>query len=218
MRQEELSVAVSDVLVLGGGEMSGVDTRPVPVNIMAWPRVRDLITQQKFIYCYLYFNPDVMTCGCYLLSLDRCAADLGMTAASLDDALDEFSRRNLVLRDKSTGEIFVVDWPRWHNFSTLPARGALWSSIGRVQSRDLWIKIENTYKSIPAPSKDKDKASYEEGRSGALPLRWWKTEAGTMRAGELVGISPRPQEPWEDFRQRIRAQSDQKLRLQQPGP
>ncbi len=139
---------------------------------MAWPRTRDLITQQKFIYAYLYFCPDATACGCYLISLDRSAADLSMTAASLDDALDEFARRSLILRDKTTGEIYVVDWPRWHLFSSPQARGALWDSISKIQSRSLWIKVENAYKSTPKPgkgkekSKGKSKASSEEEDTG----------------------------------------------------
>jgi hypothetical protein len=140
---------------------------------MAWPRTRDLITQQKFIYAYLYFCPDATACGCYLISVDRSAADLSMTAASLDDALDEFARRGLILRDKTTGEIYVVDWPRWHVFSSPPARGALWDSISKIQSRSLWIKVENAYKSIPKPGKGKEKskgkASSEEEGSGPPP-------------------------------------------------
>ena len=150
--------------------MSGVDTRPVPVNIMAWPRVRDMITQQKFIYVSLYYNPDTTACGCYLLGVDRLVAEPSMNTARLDDALDEFSRRDLVQRDKATGEVFVVDWPRWHRFDSMPARGALWSSIARIQSRDLWIKVESAYKSIPKPGKGKEKENASSKEEGALRL------------------------------------------------
>jgi hypothetical protein len=188
--------------------MSGVDTRPVPVNIMAWPRVRDMITQQKFIYVSLYFNPDTTACGCYLLGVDRLAADLSMTAASLDDALDEFSRRGLIQRDKSTGEVFVVDWPRWHRFDSVPARGALWSSIAKIQSRDLWIKVESAYKSMPKPGKgkEKEKASSKEEGTMRLPAGWWRTTEGMVRADKLVGIEAWPGEDPSDFQRRIRTQ------------
>lgn len=194
--------------------MSGVDTRPVPVNILSWPRTRDLITQHKCIYVALYYNPDASACGCYLLGVNRLAADLSMTPDSLDDALDEFARRDLILRDKKTGEIYVTDWPRWHRFTTPAACGALWTSISKIQSRDLWIKVESAYKSTPSPCKGKNKvktSSTEEGGSPGrvrLPPGWWDTEAGTKVAGELLGISPLPQESWADFRARIRVKSD----------
>jgi hypothetical protein len=200
--------------------VSGVDTRPVPVNIMAWPRVRDLISQQKFIYTYMYYSPDATACGCYLFSLDRCAADMSMTAASLDDALDEFSRRGLVLRDKSTGEIFVVDWPRWHRFSTPAAWGALWTSIGRIQSRELWIKVENAYKSIPSPSKGKEKGKSISKEilcapksSVRLPPGWNTSLEGLSNAARLCGLETRPGESAAGLQQRIlssqQAQPDQ---------
>jgi hypothetical protein len=190
--------------------VSGVDTRPVPVNILAWPRVRDLISQQKFIYTYMYYTPDATACGCYLLSLDRCAADLSMTAASLDHALDEFIRRGLILRDKSTGEIFVVDWPRWHNFSTPAARGALWTSINRIQSRELLIKVESVYKSVPSPGKGKDKGkgiSKEipgvSKKLVRLPSGWNTSLEGLINAARLCDLETRPGESAADLRLRI---------------
>jgi hypothetical protein len=190
--------------------VSGVDTRPVPVNIMAWPRVRDLISQQKFIYTYMYYSPDATACGCYLLSLDRCAADLSMTAASLDDALDEFCRRGLVVRDKSTGEIFVVDWPRWHTFATPAGRGALWTSINRIQSRELWTRVENAYKSRPLPSKgkDKDKGISKEILGGLrktfqLPPNWDASLEGVVSAARLCGLTTRPGESAAALKLRI---------------
>lgn len=194
--------------------MSGVDTRPVPVNILAWPKVRDLITQQKFIYVSLYFNPDTTACGCYLLSVDRLAADLSMTAASLDDAIEEFGRRQLVLRDKATGEIFVKDWFRWHRYATPAAKGALWSSIEKIQSPQLKSVAKNTYESIPSPGKgkvkDKEKASsYEEGGAGPLRPGWWATHKSIEEAGRLVGVSARSGESWDELRQRIVARANQ---------
>ncbi|HDR8951137.1 hypothetical protein [Burkholderia vietnamiensis] len=147
-----------------------------------------MITQQKFIYSYLYWCPDTTASGSFLLSVERAAADLSMTASSLDDALDEFVRRGLIARDKVTGEIFVLDWPRWHRFATPAARGALWASIARIQSDVLRAKVESSYKSIPLPGKGKDKekgkaSSNEEEPSGkGIRLRSnvapWRTSAG----------------------------------------
>lgn len=152
-----------------------VDTRPVPCNVLAQTRIRDLITQQKFIYTYLYFCPDATACGCFLFSIERAAADMSMTPNSLNDAMDEFARRGLIDRDKITGEIWIVDWLRWHRFNTPQARGALWASINKIQSRKLWITVKKTYESIPEPgkgkekTKDKDKASSNEEETSSSP-------------------------------------------------
>lgn len=124
----------------------------------------------KFIYCYLYFCPDANACGCYLFSVERAAADLGMTPTLLYDALDEFTRLGLISRDKETGEIWMIDWPRWHSFTTPQAGGALWSAISKIQSRKLWITVKKSYESIPQPgkgkNKGKDKASSNEEEKG----------------------------------------------------
>lgn len=137
--------------------MSIVDTRPVPTNLMAWPTIKKMITQQKFIYSYLYFNPDATACGCYLFSTGRAAGDLSMTQDSLEDALVEFKRRKLIEVDDKTGEIWIMDWPDWHRFNTPAARGALWASINKIRSQILRENVKKAYESIQIPSKEKKK-------------------------------------------------------------
>jgi hypothetical protein len=101
-----------------------------------------------------------------------------MTASSLDDALLEFKRRGLIDQDKETGEIFVVDWPRWHRYGTPAARGALRTSIEKIQSRRLWTSVKNAFEStlIDRKGKEKEKAkaktsSKEEEDGAPAPKR-----------------------------------------------
>jgi hypothetical protein len=70
-----------------------------------------------------------------------------MTANSLVDALEEFERRNLIMWDRSTSEIFVVDWPRWHRFNSPAALGALRASVGKIQSKKLSMAVKKAYES-----------------------------------------------------------------------
>lgn len=134
-----------------------VETRPVPTTILNWPKIRNLITIHKFIYVQLYFGTDSMSCGCYLYGIDSNAASLSSTPCVIEEALNEFCNRGLIEHDKLTGEIFVTDWPRWHNFKTPAARGALWSSIEKIQSQKLLEKVKIIYELIPRPPKQKDK-------------------------------------------------------------
>lgn len=136
---------------------TGVDTRPVPVMVLRWPRIRDMITQHKFIYTHLYWHPDSSACGCYLFGIESTAPDLGMTAGSLVDALEEFERRKLIMWDRDTCELFVVDWPRWHRFGSPASLGALKASISKIQSKKLAAVVKNAYKSTLEGRKDKDK-------------------------------------------------------------
>jgi hypothetical protein len=136
---------------------TGVDTRPVPVMVLRWPRIRDMITQHKFIYTHLYWHPDSSASGCYLLGIESTAPDLGMTAGSLVDALEEFERRELIMWDRGTSEIYVVDWPRWHRFISSASFGALKASILKIQSKKLAVVVKNAYKSTLDDRKEKGK-------------------------------------------------------------
>ena len=185
--------------------MGAVNTRPVPTNLFRWPRTRDLISQQKGIFAYLWFHPDQTACGCYLIGVDSTAADLSMTSSSLGDALREFQRRKLIDYDEETGEILIPDWFRWYFPNSPAARGAVEAAIKRILSTDLRTKTKNLYESIAEGRKGKEKekdSSKEE--YGGLPRGWWSSERGTLRAGEILGIKARPGESIEEFRARIR--------------
>lgn len=135
----------------------GVNTRPVPVSLLRWPRTRDLVTQYKGILMYMWAHPEQTACGCYLFPLDATAADLSMSSPSLADAMHEFQRRKLVDLDQSTGEIMLPDWFRWYTPRTPAARGAAESAIRKILSTDLRGKVENSYKSMAPAWKGKEK-------------------------------------------------------------
>ena len=184
--------------------MGAVDTRPVPTTIYRWPRTRDLITQQKGIFSYLWFHPDQTAAGCYLLPLDATAADLSMTSSSLVDALSEFKRRKLIDIDDETGEILLSDWFRWYFPGSPAARGAVDAAIRRILSTELRQKSENLYKTYGEGRKGLvvRKVPSKEGKK--LPSGWWGSEKGTLEAGKILGLTAYPGEQAEEFRARIR--------------
>lgn len=141
---------------------SGVNTRPVPVSLLRWPRTRDLVTQYKGILMYLWAHPEQTACGCYLLPLDATAADLSMSSPSLADALDEFQRRKLVELDQTTAEIMLGDWFRWYQPRTPAACGAVESAIRKILSTDLRQKTKTAYESIAPAWKGKGKEKEKE--------------------------------------------------------
>lgn len=151
-----------------------VDTRPVPPSLLRWPRTRDLITQQKFIFMYLWPHPDQTAAGCYLLPLDATAADLSMTSASIADAMAELVRRGLVESDAETGEIALPDWFRFYHPRSPAARGAVESAINKINSKKLKQLVttlylrndinnpNNSIKSIQIPRKGKGKVKEKD--------------------------------------------------------
>lgn len=142
--------------------MAGVDTRPLPVSILRWPRTRDLISQQKGILMYLWAHPSQTAAGVYLLPVDATAADLSMTSSSLVDALAEFQRRGLLEVDQETGEIFFMDWARWYTPRTPAARGAVQAAISKIQSAKLRKKAESSFESKLFTWKGKGKEKEKE--------------------------------------------------------
>lgn len=171
--------------------MSAVNTRPVPVSLLRWPRTRDLVTQYKGILMYLWAHPDQTACGCYLFPLDATAADLSMSSPSLADALAEFHRRKLIDSDQATGEIMLPDWFRWYQPRTPVACGAVESAIKRILSTDLRQKTENSYKSTPITwkGKVKGKTSSKEEVTGGLKPPPSQPAAGSSAPAERT---PKP--------------------------
>lgn len=170
---------------------SGVDTRPVPVSLLRWPRTRDLVTQYKGILMYLWAHPEQTACGCYLFPLDATAADLSMSSPSLADALAEFQRRKLIDLDQATGEIMLPDWFRWYRPRTPAACGAVESSIKKILSLDLRGKAEKAYRSIAPTWKGKEK---EKGKEAAAP-RAQARETADAAAAVLPGGKRRDERP-----------------------
>ena len=196
--------------------MSTVDTRAVTCNFLSWPKIVNLLPDQKFIGTYLFFCPDANACGCFFLSRPRAAADLSLTVDALEEALHEFERRKLVVLDRETGELFVLDWPRWHNFRTPASRGALWASIDRIQSAHLSTLAKKAYESIPRPGKGTEmgkgmglpSTTVNDGVATAgidLPPGWWSDEQKTLTVGRQLGLEPNPGETMEMYRARIRS-------------
>lgn len=84
------------------------ESRLVPCNLMAWPRIRDLLPDQKLLVYHLWATCPA-PCGCALLDLGAVQGALNITAPAILDAVAEFQRRGLVDYDAETGEVAIVD-------------------------------------------------------------------------------------------------------------
>ncbi len=113
------------------------DYRPLPCNFWSWPRVVDLLLDQKAIAAYLFTNRFTTACGCYELPRRLVAGELGVTPAVLEEALRQFCHLDLVELDVTSGEVFVLDWFRFHKFSTGPQLVNFWRSRDKIQSLKL---------------------------------------------------------------------------------
>ena len=62
------------------------------------------------------------------------ASSLGLSPDALDGGVDTLGAANLIERDKETGEIFILDWFRFHHFKTEKSKKMLDGAIGKIAS------------------------------------------------------------------------------------
>lgn len=162
------------------------ESRLVPCNLLAWPRVRDLLPDQKLIVYHLW-----VTCheaaGCQLLDLAAFQGGLSITAPAIQDALSEFARRGLTEMDEETGEVFIKDWFRFHRFEAPSRRRLAEDSIRRIQSPRLKAIVEKSMAYALRKGKereDKSSLSIEAGGAGR------SLGEGDEDEGEEVGVPP----------------------------
>lgn len=180
------------------------DARHVPCNLLTWPKLADLLPDQKLIYAYLWFNRFARSCGCYPFPVALAATELSLSAPSILEALREFVRRELVAMVESTGEIFVLDWFRFNTFPPGPRQRVLVADLQRIESPALKAIVEKSMSCLPREVKER------EGKKNTMPSRpvdnfgaWRSSEEGTLAAGQRLGVSPLPGESMGNFRQRI---------------
>lgn len=119
------------------------ESRLVPSNLMAWPRIRDLLPDQKLIIYHLWATMPA-ACGCALIDLGGFQGALNITQAALSDALKDFEKRGLLKLDEETGEVFVIDWFRFHKFVSPSRIRLLNDSVNRIQSASLNLIVKNS--------------------------------------------------------------------------
>lgn len=162
------------------------ESRLVPCNLLAWPRVRDLLPDQKLIVYHLWVTCHQVS-GCQLLDLAAFQGGLSITAPAIRDALSEFARRDLIEMDEETGEVFVADWYRFHKFEAPSRRRLAEDSIRRIQSPRLRAIVEKSMAYALRKGKereDKSSLSREAGGAGC------SLGEGDEDEGEEVGVPP----------------------------
>lgn len=179
------------------------ESRLVPRNLMAWPKTRNFLPDQKLIIYHLWATCE-QACGCCLLELGKFHGDLSISESALQAAIAGFEASKIVRMDQETGEIFILDWFRFHKFDNPVRKRLLAESIARIQSPRLKSIVEKSMSCLPMEVKER------EGKKNTMPTRpvdnfgaWRSSEEGTLAAGQRLGVSPLPGESMGNFRQRI---------------
>lgn len=166
------------------------ESRLVPCNLLAWPRIRDLLPDQKLMVIALWaISPS--SAGCWLLDVPSFAAQTSIQLTACLEGVKEFQRRGLLEFDEATGEIFVVDWFRFHKFPPGPRQRLLRNDVDKIQSERL--KHIVLYKSASCVSREEKESKVKVIKfDSARP--WFLSCAGISLKGVEAGIQP----PGED--------------------
>ena len=143
----------------------------VPTNFLSWPRIADLLPDQKLIARELWANPFTKPEGFYELPLHPFSSSLSITASAVAEALRELERRKVVMWDDSTGEVYILDWMRFHNFKG-------------------WA-LENYFKSLEKIQSEKiKKAVLEKTKAAGLELPKKDVSAEKSKGSQPVPVPP----------------------------
>lgn len=111
-----------------------------PTNLLTQQRSAHLMPDQKLILLATWSAPWINCAGVGELPLRPFAAALGFDPSALETGISTLVFSDLLLFDKVTGELFVLDWFRFHKFKTEMSRGILAHTTEKIQS-DLIKKL-----------------------------------------------------------------------------
>ena len=135
------------------------ESRLVPSNLMTWPRVRDLLPDQKLIVYHLWAT-SASSAGCNLVDVHGLSAHLSLASPALEEALGEFQRRGLVQIDKETGEVFIADWFRFHKFAPGARFRLLQQDVEKIASERLRGLVKDAARRHGVALTDQDDGDY----------------------------------------------------------
>lgn len=160
------------------------ESRLVPCNLMAWPRVRDLLPDQKLLVYHLWATCQQAS-GCQLLDLASFQGALSITSPAIQQALDEFQRRGLIDQDLQTGEVFILDWYRFHKFDSPARRRVAEDSIRRIQSPRLKSIVEESSTYVLREGKVREGKGREDKASNPQERAEGQRPSGKRASGPL---------------------------------
>lgn len=74
--------------------------------------ILELTPEQKFFYLYLMSNSKVNTLGAYVFPMTMSTLELGYNRETVKKLLDHFVDAGKIMYDKTTNEVFLLNWPK----------------------------------------------------------------------------------------------------------
>lgn len=126
------------------------DRTILPTNLLNWPRVEPLITEQKFILLALWAAPWLSCAGVGELPLRAFSTCLGLSHEATEVGLQNLIEAGLIDIDCVTNEVVVLDWFRFHKFANGKSVISLNCAIAKIQSQSIKnVILEKSISCLP---------------------------------------------------------------------
>ena len=121
-------------------------SRPHPCHLWTDQRVQALPLSQKRMLDYCWTGPDVNGAGVTAVEPGVFQARVGEIGASVENCLLFLQKADFIVFDTSTQEVFVLDWFRFHQFSSPAGRAAYAKGLHETRSSTLRTIIKERFR------------------------------------------------------------------------
>ena len=110
------------------------DSFLIPSNLFSGPRAADLLPELKHLLACFWANPFQTAAGAFCLHEGMMQEYSSIKAGAILNAIPDLERRELVLFDSSSKELFVCDWWRTHKCKNDRQRQIVATALAKIVS------------------------------------------------------------------------------------
>lgn len=120
--------------------------RNISVTFWTDRKIDDEFTpEEKYFFLYLLTNPHTNICGCYEIGMKQMSRETGYNVEKIKHLLTKLEKQHgVILYDKSTMEILVVNWSKYNWSSSDNLRKAVEKACDNIKS-SFFKKIMSDY-------------------------------------------------------------------------
>lgn len=120
--------------------------RNISVTFWTDRKIDDEFTpEEKYFFLYLLTNPHTNICGCYEIGMKQMSRETGYNVEKIKHLLTKLEKQHgVILYDKSTMEILVVNWSKYNWSSSDNLRKAVEKACDNIKS-GFFKKIMSDY-------------------------------------------------------------------------
>jgi len=146
--------------------------RQVHVSFWQDPFILNLTPEEKYFYLYLMTNSKTSQCGIYEISKKVMMFETGYNLETVEKLLNRFIEYGKVAYDEETGEIFLLNWPKYNWNKSDRVLRCIAKELEQVKSNRLLEAYNKTMDSLcipyeysmdrPGEEKEKEKEKEED--------------------------------------------------------